>query len=625
MLKNKNIILYIIISFALSLRLYGINYEVPHPDDYITVQGAMHFGPPQVILNEYGIYALYNWPAFSLVYIQILLFTIYFSFGWLIGLFPSLESFRFLYYTDPHSFYLIGRLMSVSFAIATIWIMYYFGKRLYNHKVGLLASLFLSVSFIHCFHSQFIRPDIPSTFLIILILMSCMKIMELKDTKYYLYAGILTGLATATKFTSAMMIIPILMAHILAEGKDLFNSTRVFVRKYIFQAILIVLGAFILVGCLLAPTLVFPHLQGVKFSPNAIVNKHFLIFLNKMAHIGLLLGSFITLAGIFSAYSSAVKNFIINLISSKKLLSCAVAVILSFIIFDPLFFIDFKNQFRIIITDINFSGMNNPVIGADSLGFWGNFVWYIKGGLKWGLGLHFEIMAGFGLLLAVYRRQKKDILIFSFLGIYFLIIMSGYLKWDRYVIPLMPFVALYCAKFIDVLLEKILPIKVTEKRRNAIFICVAIVMILFPIINILRYDYLITQKDTRTIAKEWIQKNISPGSKIGQDVYTGNISKANFKILKKYSLSEKDLSQYINEGFDYLIVSDTQYKRYFAEPLKYSENVKFYQELFESGMLIKEFMENSNLWPKAEERFLIYHIHASPIIKIYQINHLRDI
>ena len=43
MLKTENIILYLIVFLALALRLYGINYDVPHPDDYTTVQGAMFF------------------------------------------------------------------------------------------------------------------------------------------------------------------------------------------------------------------------------------------------------------------------------------------------------------------------------------------------------------------------------------------------------------------------------------------------------------------------------------------------------------------------------------------------------------------------------------------------------
>lgn len=169
MIKSTNsILLLLIIIFASLLRLYGINYEIPHPDDYSTILGALHFGIPHVDLTGYGIYSLYCWPAFTMVIIEMVLFTFYFFSGWIFGVFSSMSDFSNLYFTDPSSFYLIGRLMSVAFGIGTVWILYQLGKMLYNKKVGLLAALFLSVSFIHSFHSQYVRPDIPATFFIMM-------------------------------------------------------------------------------------------------------------------------------------------------------------------------------------------------------------------------------------------------------------------------------------------------------------------------------------------------------------------------------------------------------------------------------------------------------------------------
>ncbi|MDY6853864.1 MAG: glycosyltransferase family 39 protein [Thermodesulfobacteriota bacterium] len=621
MLKDKHIILYLIVFFALVLRLYGINFEVPHPDDYITVQGAMHFGLANVTPTGYGLYGLYVWPAFFMVDIQLILFTLYFFIGWAVGIFPSIEVFRNYYITDPSSFYLIGRIMCISFGTGTVWILYYMGVRLYNHKVGLLAALFLSVSFIHSFHSQFIRPDVPSTFLIVLVMLFSMMIYEQKNMKFYVYAGIITGLSVATKFTSAIVLVPILAAHIMAEGKDLLHErTRRHAEKNRIPVILITVGIFLSIGSLLTLKFVFPLLEGIHFSSHPEVNSQFLILLDKLMYWGAFLGIGLVLLGGVLIYFPTATNIILNLLTSKKLLYCTVAVVISFFAFDPLFFLDFKNQLRILLTDPNFMGKNNLFVGVDSLGFFGNLLWYLKGPLNWGSGLHFEIMAGLGLLLTLYRKRREDFIILSFVFFYFIVIGFGKFKWERYIITLMPFVALYAGMFLHTLIGTQLLSKTSANTKNTFLLCITLVLIALPTINIVRYDYLLTQKDTRVIAKEWVEKNIPPGSKVGQDSYTGELSHELFQVTKMFSISSTPFTYYRENGYQYLLVSDTQYKRYLAEPDKYPGNVEFYKNLFAECKLIKEVKPRDDLWPEPNDRFTKYHIHISPRIRIYKIS-----
>lgn len=614
--KDNRAVLSIIILFALSLRLYGINFSVPQPDDYITVQAAMYFGPAHVEPTGYGLYALHNWPGLTLVYIQIVLFTLYFMLGWVSGVFPDLESFGALYLADPSSFYLIGRIMSVFFGVATIWVLYHMGKKLYNEKVGLMAALFLSASFIHSFHSQFIRPDVPAIFFILLVIMCCLAILKDRDTKYYIFAGIFAGLATATKFTSVIVVIPILVTHYLAEYNNPLNDEDNLMRKKWIPASMIFFGLLVSTGGLILSTL---DLNTIRFASHEEVNQQAIVFLNFLMNATVVLGILFVMAGILSVFSRNVRNIILNPLINKKLLYSMAVVPLSFLIFDPIFFIDLKNQVRILLTDPNFSGKNSLWIGVDSLGFFGNAWWYIKGSLSWGLGLHFEIMAALGFLLALYRKRKEDLTIIIFPVLYFLVISNGHFKWERYVITLMPFVALYAAFFLYILAEKIGSVRLSQTSMNRVLASVAIAFVIPCTINIIRYDYLLTQKDTRDMAKEWIESNIPQGSKIGQDAYTAALSGEAYQITKKFSLSDEQFEYYLNNGYNYIIVSDTQYKRYFHEPAKYESNIKFYRRLFEEAELIKEFVPRSDLWPEPGERFAKYHIHISPTVRVYKI------
>jgi 4-amino-4-deoxy-L-arabinose transferase-like glycosyltransferase len=620
-LKNRNITLFLIVLFAIALRLYGINFEVPHPDDYITVQAAMHFGVAQVELSGHGLYALYTWPAFTLVYLQMLLFALYFLFGWLTGIFPDIESFRNLYLTDPHSFYLIGRIMCTVFAAGTIWTLYCLARKLYNHQIGLLAALFLSVSFIHSFHSQFIRPDVPATFFIILAILYALKAVEQGNLRYYVYLGIITGLATATKFTSGILVLLILAAFLFSEGKKVIANTKPVQTNRIVPISLMAIGLLSVITTIYISETRFLENQALRFSVDGNLNKEtmsFLIYLKTGAGIT---GMAALVFGFASVLSPKLYGLTVDLATSRKLLTAIILTVTTFAVFDPLFFLNFKEQLRVFLTDPNFMGQNALFVGVDSLGFWENILWYTKGSLIWGAGTYITLAAGAGLIVTlVHYKKQENILVLIVPMSYFLLICTGNFIWERYTITLMPFVALYAAFFLYWFSERVLSIKVSKKQRDAVLTMIALLLIISPVYNIIRYDYLLTQRDTRVMAKKWVESNIEAGSKIGQDAYTGDISEALFYITQKYSLSDEPLNYYEKEGYQYLLVSDTQYNRYLAEPDKYPNNVKFYRQLFSEGHLIEEFIPRQDLWPKPHERFNKYHIHISPTIKIYYID-----
>jgi len=616
--EKRNTLFFFLVLFALLLRLYGITFEIPHPDDYITVQGAMHFGPANVTPTGYGLYGLYVMPAFTLVIIQTILFTLYYFLGWIFGSFENIETFRNLYLMNPSSFYLIGRLMCVAFGVGSVAIVYNIAIKLYSYRIALFAGLFLAASFIHVMHCQFIRPDIPTTFFILVTIHFCIKLIEQPSRKNYIYSGIFSGLATATKFTSGLIIVPVLVAHLISEGKYIFERTDEKPKKNLVVSSFITLGIVALSISIIVTMLHLITVDMIRVAKYEPTNRGFVSFLTLLNRSMGAFGVLLIIFGIISNYSKEARNFILNIILNKKLYLAASAAFLSFLFSDPIFILDFMEQIRVLVTDPNFFGENLLFIGVDSIGFWGNLWWYVTGSLSWGAGVHIAIMGGIGLIVLLYRRNKLDLIVFLFPLIYFISICNGNFKWERYTITLMPFVAISAAIFIDLLIKK----TVGERRSimRAVFIAGLTLFITAPqAYNILRYEYLLTQKDTRKEAKEWVERSIPTGSKIAQDAYTGNISDMKFKITRKFSISDSPLEFYAKNGYQYLMVSDTQFNRYLAEPERYPDNVKFYEKLFSEGTLIKEFIPRKDLWPKPEDRFRKYHIHVSPTIRIFKI------
>ncbi len=619
-MKKNHITLSLIILFALALRLFGIDFEVPHPDDYISVQAAMHFGPSQVELSGHGLYGLYVWPSTGMVYIEVVLFSLYYVIGWLIGVFPDMESFRNLYLNDPFSFYLIGRIMCVFFGVGTIMALYSLGRRLYDHRVALLAAFFLSGSFIYSVHSQFIRPDVPTTFIIVLTMICCLSIIEKGQSKYYIVAGVLAGFATSIKFTSGILVMMIVLTHILAEGTELLADRGSTVRKTVLLRVLILIGIVLLGGRFAVYAFDLLDMNTLTSSTDEVFNNNVRHFANFLMNLLTLAGGGAVAVYFILKTSSRALNVAANLIYDRKLLQAVAAFLLSFMIFDPVFFLDFKKQVLIFITDANYMGSQTLFIGVDSLGFWGNLWWYIKGALNWGAGTVIEVMAGLGLLLVLSRKRKEDMPALVFALVYLLIISLGKFRWERYAVTLMPFMALYAADFLYTFMDKVGKDRMNESKKTLAVALIAIMVVIPSVYNTIRYDYLLTQKDTRVVAQEWVQSNVPMGSRVGMDAYTGNLSGDTYHITRKFSLSEEELNYYTENKYDYLIVSDTQYRRYMNEPIKYKENVEFYNQLFKEGELASEIKLSDDVWPKSSERFLKYHIHISPTIRIYKIN-----
>lgn len=619
-MKINNGVLYLILFLALALRLYGINYDVPHPDDYTTVQGAMYFGPANVPPSGYGLKNLHAWPGTTLVYFLTVLSTLYFLFGRVSGLFSSAESFGAHYLNDPSSIYLIGHIMSAIIGAASVLVLYFVAKRLYNREVGLMASLFLAACFIHSFHSQFIRPDVPVTFFALLTILCCLLILETKERRYYVYAGILIGMAIATKFTGGVLVLTLIVSFFLAEQDELFNNKNRFAGKSIVFLVPIILGLILIVAPIASYALDLPGLMAAHYSSTGkldVLQQAFVLFLVK-AGVGMGIASVLT--GSILRLFPAAGHFTLNVLTSRKLLSGIAAMVISFAVFDPVFFIKFKEQVYTFIYMPTFMGENTLWPKQTSLGPWNNFLWYVKGSLQWGSGIHIEVMAAMGLLIAFFQWKKKDTIMVIFPALSFIAICFGSLILERWVIPLMPFMAIYAALFLYVVIEKACS-KYLPSGGKSILLAVASVIVILPsTYNILRYDYMLTHKDTRIISKEWIEKNIPSGSKIGQDAYTGEISETLFDITKKYSLGDESFEYYVNNQYQYLVVSDTQYKRFFDDAGRFPEKAEFYKTLFSRGELIKQISPRQDLWPGPEERFLKYHIHFSPEIRIYKIN-----
>ncbi len=275
---------------------------------------------------------------------------------------------------------------------------------------------------------------------------------------------------------------------------------------------------------------------------------------------------------------------------------------------------------------------------VDSLPGW---FFYIKT-LGYGLGV---LMGGLALIgvtrrlwLVVRYRDRLGCLLLAFPVAYFLVMGATRHYFARYALPLAPFAAVFAA-------DAILWLTGRLARRNHSSVWVATTVLVLaavsqPLASSVRYDWLLTQVDTRTLAKEWIEANVPAGAKIAVDWPTHGPPLATPERPTPYAdrvydvtlvggagLADHPLAWYREHGFDYLIASSFISRI----PLALSEQEQARQAFYNS--LGHELTEVRSFYPTSdntEPDFIFDEIYGpaislwqrerpGPVIKIYQL------
>ncbi|MCX5726685.1 MAG: glycosyltransferase family 39 protein [Candidatus Saganbacteria bacterium] len=596
--SKETSILYLIILFALLLRLFGVHFGLPyhyHNDESMIVEKSINFFSGD--LNPHS----FNFPGSTIMYLLFSLYCIYFSLGWLFGIFHNISSFLSLYAADPTSFYLIGRITIVFFGAFTAIPTYLITKKLFNKNAGLIAALFMAVSPLHVANSQVIKTDVVVTFLILFSLFFSLLIYEKRELKYYVLAGVFAGCGIATKYTAIIAILPIIIAHSLSEGKSIYEQMKLSLRKWQIFMLLALMGILII-------SFIFFYIIAINYFSMAGYFTYGQTMGNPSGEINYWSISLLALLAIILGirFIKPIKTLIINLVTDKKVIIALCSVIVTFLICSPFFFLDFGSVLRDLAYE---TSLIEP--GVEPLSGLQRGLWYINGSsLKQNLGgMHMVLLAGLGMIYALLKRRKEDWIAFSFILIFFLLVMAFPRQLERRILTLAPLLLCFAAAFVVILVDKFAEfVKKVPLSKNAILALISVLLIIGPSYEVIHNDYLLTQKDTRTYSNEWIEKIIPPGTKIVREYpYTPEVSNKLYKVKKVKYLSDNPLEYYTKEGFEYLIVSK-KYLLFFSQPDMYPEQIKFYNTLFLKAELVRKFEPDPRYIP-------------GPPIWIYKLKH----
>lgn len=221
------------------LRLWGIEFGLPffhHPDEGAYLPMALDILSSSDLNPDY----FRNPPLLTYVY-TITMF-LYFVLGKLFGWFQSMKDFQELYLLNMTIFFVIARTLNTLLSVGICLLVYKVGKTLFDKITGLIASLLACSTFLLVRDSHYAVNDIPGTFFLILSFSYIVGIYTRGRLKDYMLGGLFAGIAVATKYNMGIVILPLVLAHLLATKKIAIT------RKFMWAVL----------GCLIGFALVCP-------------------------------------------------------------------------------------------------------------------------------------------------------------------------------------------------------------------------------------------------------------------------------------------------------------------------------------------------------------------------------
>lgn len=157
----------------------------------------------------------------------------------------------------------------------------------------------------------------------------------------------------------------------------------------------------------------------------------------------------------------------------------------------------------------NLSGEARPLHpGATGGGLLANIGWYVAGPLLSSLGVGGLLLAVAGMLWGTGDGRRWVWVILPFCLVFLLVIAMQSLRWERWIVPLLPFVALAAARALCAIAD-LLP---AHRARAAL--PVALLLLVIPMIATDRIEAAERRNDTRQIASAWLREHAPPGSRI---------------------------------------------------------------------------------------------------------------
>jgi 4-amino-4-deoxy-L-arabinose transferase-like glycosyltransferase len=560
-------------ALALALRFHGLGWGLPqvYEEAYPFKKSwdmwgwapGRHFDP-----NPH----FFNYPTFFF-YVQLVgqgLLYVLLRIG---GAVHNTLDYRVLYALDKTSFYWMGRGISVLFGVATVLVTFVVGRRVGGVAVAVISAALVAVNQMHIAKSQVIEVDVPLTLFVMLCCLYSLRILEKPALANYALAGLFAGLATSTKYSGVLLPLPIFLAHLLAH-----HGAGTAAAKD--------------PGASRAAGSASARGGGGRGAAGARAAER------KGSRDPAPRGSGFALWGAPAT-------------SWRNLGLAAIVCVASLFLTSPYILLD-RQAFWL---GFNYERLHMR-IGHFGLDQTPAVLFYLRvmTGSLLGWPLTLVSLAAIVWFAGVKRRPWALVLA-VFPVVYLVLISSWHMKADRYILPLLPIAAIFAAQLAAEFAPRLRP---WRSWAPAAATAAFVVVLFVPAAMAYWRDLSRLRPDTRTLSKEFIEKNYPSGTYlltepygpepfscidlIGLDLDVRERIQKEHPDAKQYPVLQLEMYQVIPEAAgvfydlrlyedlpDVIVTSSSVGSRYRKEPERYKQQLAFYDSLETRYTKVKEF------------------------------------
>jgi hypothetical protein len=279
----------------------------------------------------------------------------------------------------------------------------------------------------------------------------------------------------------------------------------------------------------------------------------------------------------------------------------------------PYFFLDYATAKQNLLFEAR-----SAHVGADGLSPIGNLTWYLTQAIPASLTWPVAILAALGAARVVANRRPQGLLLLGFAALFLSGISLSPLHWQRWIIPVVPVLALVAADALLALTRRLRRMAPGPRPRlvdrAALFLLLCVVSA-WPLYDLALLGLGGSRPSTRVAARSWIVDHLPPGSRVAADSFTLSLPEGHFDFWDRNALAKMgSLDDFRRSGYRYFVVNDTVwYRPYLGEADRYRREADFYRRLSAEGQLIQQFA------PPALCAFEPATFCGGPVIRIYEL------
>ena len=209
---------------------------------------------------------------------------------------------------------------------------------------------------------------------------------------------------------------------------------------------------------------------------------------------------------------------------ARNLAFGAMVSVLSLALISPYLILDYRTVMA------NLGGeMQLHHLGATGGGFWYNIGWYIAHPFRDSIGTAGILLVITGMVL-VLRRGLPAFILLPPVFIFMVSISYQTLIWDRWVIPLLPFVSIFIA-YAVCSIARALALHIGKPRARPAALLLMLLALTVPMVATVKSNAAERITDTRNVAAAWVMKHVPSGQTIFLEHFGFDLLRGGWRLI----------------------------------------------------------------------------------------------